>query len=115
MIALWLARGVVRREIRLDLPPLSWVLLLFVWIAALTLTQAFSWRDGLSEWFKWLEFALLYLVAAQLLGPRSVKSLVAGLLIGGLSQVALGAYQFVYRVGPEPFIMPNGYIRATAA
>jgi putative inorganic carbon (hco3(-)) transporter len=109
---LWLARGVVQREIKLRLPPLSGVILLFVWVAGLSLTQAFSWADGAPEWLKWAEFALLYLVASQMLGPKSVKWLMAGLFMGGLSQVALGAYQFLRQVGPEAFILPGGYLRA---
>lgn len=112
VIVLWLARGVARREIMLRLPPLAGIMLLFIWVAGLTLTQAFSWRDGLPEWLKWVEFGLLYVVAAQLLGPKSSKWLVAGLFAGGLSQVALGAYQFVRQAGPEAFILPGGFMRA---
>lgn len=111
-VVLWLARGVARREINLRPPPLTAVVLLFVWVAGLTLTQAYSWREGLPEWLKWAEFALLYLVASQLLGPKSVKWLIAALFIGGLSQAALGAYQFIRQVGPEAFILPGGYLRA---
>lgn len=110
--ALWLAQGVVRRRIVLRWPPLSVSLLLFVWIAALSLTQAFSWRDGLPEWLKWAEFAVLYIVAGQLLTPRSVKWVLVGLFTGGLSQVALGAYQFIRQVGPDAFILPGGFMRA---
>ena len=58
----------MRREIRLRPPALTVSLLLFVWIAGASLTQAFSWRDGLPEWLKWIEFAALYIVAAQMLG-----------------------------------------------
>lgn len=112
LFVLWLARGVVRRKIVLRMPPLSLSLLLFVWVAGLSLTQAFSWRDGLPEWLKWAEFAILYIVASQLLTSRSAKWLIAGLFAGGLSQVALGAYQFIGQVGPEAFILPGGYMRA---
>ncbi len=112
VVVLWLARGVVRREINLRLPALTGLTLLFVWVGGLSLTQAFSWGEGLPEWLKWVEFALLYVVGVQLLGPRSAKWLIAGLLAGGLSQVALGAYQFIRQAGPEAFILPGGYLRA---
>ena len=112
VVVLWLARGVVRRGIILRLPPLFWPLIVFVWVAALSLTQAFSWSDGLPEWLKWAEFALLYVVASQMLGLRLVKWLLAGLFLGGMSQAALGAYQFLRQVGPEAFNLPGGFLRA---
>lgn len=115
-IVAWLAREVVvRREIRLRLPALTVSLLLFVWVAGVTLTQAFSWRDGLPEWFKWVEFAALYIVAAQLLGPRSRWWVIAALFAGALSQAAFGAYQFLRQVGPEGFMLPGGFMRAYGA
>jgi hypothetical protein len=70
VVVLWLARGVVRREIRLCLPPVTLALMLFLWMSALSLTQAFSWGDGVPEWLKWAEFLVLYVVASQLLSPR---------------------------------------------
>lgn len=112
-IVAWLAREIaVRRAVRLRLPALTVALLLFVWVAGVTLTQAFSWRDGLPEWFKWVEFAALYIVAAQLLGPRSRWFVVAALFAAALSQAALGAYQFLRQAGPEAFILPGGFMRA---
>jgi O-antigen ligase len=113
-IVAWLAREIaVRREVRLRMPALTVSLLAFVWVAALSLTRALSWRDGLPEWLKWAEFAALYIVAAQLLGPRSRWFVVAALFVGGLSQAALGAYQFLFRVGPEGFILPGtSFMRA---
>ena len=114
-IVAWLAREVaLRREVRLRFPALAAPLLLFVGIAGVSLAQAFSWRDGLLEWFKWVEFAALYIAASQLLDRRSRWYVVAALFAGALSQAALGAYQFVFRVGPEGFILPGGsFMRAS--
>jgi putative inorganic carbon (hco3(-)) transporter len=112
-IVAWLAREVaLRREIRLKPPALTAALLLFVWLAGVSLTQAFSWRDGLPEWFKWVEFAALYIAAAQLLDRRSRWLVVAALFAGALSQAALGAYQFLRQVGPDGFLLPGGFMRA---
>ncbi len=112
-VVAWLAREVaLRREIRVRWPPLSLSLAVFVWVAGLSLTQAFSWRDGLPEWLKWVEFAALYLVAAQILDRRSRWFVVAALFAGALSQAALGAYQFLRQVGPEGFLLPGGFMRA---
>ena len=53
-----------------------------------------------------------FIVAGELLGPKSAKWVVAALLLGGLSQVALGAYQFMRQAGPAAFILPSGFMRA---
>ena len=108
----WLARGVAQRQINVEAPALVWPLIFFVWIVAASLTQATSWRDGLPEWLKWAEFAVLYIVSLQVLRPRSARLLVATLLLAGVSQAALGAYQFTRQVGPEGFILMGRFMRA---
>jgi O-antigen ligase len=111
-IASWLARSIADRRILFHRPPLTWSLLLFVWCAALSLTQATSWREGLPEWFKWAEFAALYLIATQVLDRRSATWTLAALFAAGALQAALGAYQFVNQVGPEAFIVQGRFLRA---
>jgi len=111
----WLARGIADRRILFHRPPLTRSLLLFVWCAALSLTQAASWREGLPEWFKWAEFAALYLVATQVLDRRSATWTLAALFAAGALQAALGAYQFVYQAGPEAFIVQGRFLRAYGA
>ena len=108
----WLARGIADRRIVFDRPPLSWPLLVFVWCAALSLTQAASWREGLPEWFKWAEFAALYLVATQVLDRRSATWALIALFAAGALQIALGAYQFAFQAGPEAFIILGRFMRA---
>ena len=93
-------------------PPLTWPILALIWIGALTLTQATSWREGLPEWLKWAEFAVLYLVATQILTRRQVWWVIGGLFASGVLEVALGAYQFTYQAGPEPFILMGRFMRA---
>ena len=108
----WLARGIVERRIVFHRPPLTWSLLIFVWCAALSLTQALSWREGLPEWFKWVEYAVLYLVATQVLNRRSATWTLVALLVAGTLQTALGAYQFFYQAGPQAFILQGRFLRA---
>jgi putative inorganic carbon (hco3(-)) transporter len=132
--ATWLAQGAARRSIRLVWPALAWPIVGLVWGLALSLTQATSWRQGLPEWLKWVEFAVLYLVAAQILpvtDPRPVAKapaadapaetgrltaatawVLAALFLAGLLEVGLGAYQFLRQVGPKPFILLDRFMRA---
>ena len=44
---------------------------------------------------------------------RPVRWLVAGVLIGGVSQALLGLYQFVNRIGPDWFIILGRFMRAS--
>lgn len=111
----WLARGVIARRIVFHCPPLTWPLLLFVWCAGLSLTQALSWRDGLPEWFKWAEYAALYLIATQVLNRRSATWTLIALLVAGTLQTIVGAYQFFYQVGPEAFILQGRFLPAPTA
>jgi putative inorganic carbon (hco3(-)) transporter len=112
VVATWLARGVADRRIVFTRPPLTWPLLIFLWCAALSLTQATSWREGLPEWLKWAEFAALYLVATQILSKRSALWVLIALLIAGAAQAALGIYQFWQQTGPEAFVLQGGFMRA---
>jgi putative inorganic carbon (HCO3(-)) transporter len=108
----WLARGIIRRQIVIRWPPLLWPTLVMVWMFALSLTQAASWRDGVPEWLKWAEFAALYLVASQILGGRRTWWVVGALFLAGCLEAALGAYQFLRQVGPKEFILMGRFMRA---
>jgi len=111
-LAGWLMCGIAQRKIIFRPPPLTWPILALIWIGALTLTQATSWREGLPEWLKWAEFAVLYLVATQILTRRQVWWVIGGLFASGVLEVALGAYQFTHQAGPEPFILMGRFMRA---
>ncbi|PKO22471.1 MAG: hypothetical protein CVU38_09250 [Chloroflexi bacterium HGW-Chloroflexi-1] len=112
ILAGWLMQSIARREIRFRPPALTWPLLAFVWLAALSLTQATSWREGLPEWLKWAEFAALYFVATQVLDRRRAWWVIGGLFAAGVIEAGLGAYQFLRQVGPEPFILMGRFMRA---
>lgn len=111
-IAAWLLRGSAQRRILWRPPVFTWPLLVFVWVAGLSLTGASSWREGLPEWLKWCEFAGLYLIGAQMLNRRWGQTVIAALFLAGLGQVAMGLYQFFGQVGPEAFVLMGRYMRA---
>jgi O-antigen ligase len=108
----WLARGIADRRIIFRRPPLFWPLMLFLWCTALSLTQAISWREGFVEWFKWAEFAVVYLVASQVLDRRGAMWTLAALFVAGTLQAVQGAYQFFNQAGPEAFIVQGRFLRA---
>jgi len=111
-IAMWLARGVAQRNLFFRAPPLTWSTLAFVWVCGLSLTQAVSWREGLPEWLKWVEYAAVYLVAAQILLSRRAWWVVGGLLMAGVLEAGLGVYQFLRQVGPQAFVLLDRFMRA---
>lgn len=110
--AAWLAQGVARRSVVIRRPPLTGFLVVFLWITGCSLTQATSWREGLPEWLKWLEFAAVYLIGCQVVTRRSARWVVAALLAAGVAEALLGAYQFVRQVGPDAFILMGRFMRA---
>jgi len=108
----WLMSGVWHRQITLHPARLAWPLFVFVWVGALSLTQATSWREGVPEWLKWVEFALVYVLAIQLLDRRWRWYIMAGLFLAGVGQAILGAYQFLRQAGPEAFVLMGRFMRA---
>jgi len=115
-VAGWAARQIAQRAVIFRSPPLAGRLVALVWLLALSLTQAHSWREGLPELLKWAEFALLYSAATQILATeRALRWVVGALILAGLIQVALGAYQFWGQIGPPAFALPGGHMRAYGA
>jgi O-antigen ligase len=111
--AVWLGRGLAARSVRVTVPGPAWPLLVFVWVAALSLIGASSWADGVPEWLKWAEVALLYVAAAQILDRPLSQWVIAALLAAGVLQAAIGAVQFWRQIGPEAFVLLGRFMRAS--
>jgi O-antigen ligase len=112
VVVAWALKGMAARDWRIAMPVPAWPLLAFIWVAALSLTGAPSWREGVPEWFKWAEVAVVYIVGAQILTRRQAWWTAAALLAAGALEAALGAYQFLRQVGPEAFILMGRFMRA---
>jgi O-antigen ligase len=55
----------------------------------------------------------LYLFVVALLPVRHIKWVVSIMLLAGLAQAVLGLYQFIFKVGPEGFLLFDGrFLRA---
>ena len=93
--------------------PLFWPFLLFIGSVALSWLNALSIGASLVETIKWVEMLLLYLLVTTLLPARQIKWVVVTLLLTGIAQAALGLYQFIFKIGPEGFLLFGGrFLRA---
>lgn len=114
-LAVWLARGLARRELRIPHPPLLVPILLFSGAALLSLWDAVELPSyGLPELLKWAQVVLLYLLVSDMLTPRRLPWLLGALLATALFQAAVGIWQFGLRgTGPEHFaIVAERFYRA---
>jgi len=125
-LAVWLAQGLARRDIRLRFSPVVPPLLLFVIVAALSLPGAMSPSLGLRELLKWGEMVLLIWLVLDLAAVKPqtelngtarrfslVYLLASMLLIAALLQALVGIWQFGLRGhGPEHFEILGRFYRA---
>jgi len=109
----WLLGMAARRQIviphpRLFLPWLLWLgVILVSWLGALSLGAA------LTESLKWLEMLALYLFMVAVVERRHLPCLIGAVLLAGIAQALVGLYQFLFRVGPEGFLLFGGrFLRA---
>jgi O-antigen ligase len=128
-VAAWIARRLSRRHFALPYTRLNVPLFLFLAVTFLTLLAAPSLEFGLREWVKWLEILLVMWLVVDMAGEQrsegesSVECQVSGatpavwvlvmLLLAGLSQAAVGIWQFGLRdTGPEHFEILGRFYRA---
>jgi hypothetical protein len=113
ILVAWLLRMATRREIVIPHPPLLLPWLLWLGVILASWTVALSLGDALAETLKWLEMLALYLFIAANVERRHLPWLVGVMLLAGMAQAALGLYQFLFRVGPESFLLFGGrFLRA---
>jgi len=108
-LAVWLARGLARRDLRIPHPPLLLPLLAFFGAAMLSLWDAVELPVyGIPELIKWGQIVLLFLFVSDYLlaGKKTCPTswLLGALLVTGLFQAGVGIWQFGLRgEGPEHF------------
>jgi O-antigen ligase len=112
VIAGWLVLRLAARRLTVNRIPLLWPLVAFLWFGAMSLLHAASWQQGVLEWLKWAEFAVVYLVAASTLQRKHVRWVLISLFAAAVFEVGLGAYQFSRQVGPEAFAISSNFTRA---
>lgn len=136
----WLIQSLSRRRITIPHTRLTAPLLLFGYVATLTIFDAPLFDSGFKEVGKWVEIGLLMLITVDLTSPLTPHSsllfphspfaplssllsphsslppyfpILLILLLGGLSQALVGIWQFGLRGdGPEHFIILGRFYRA---
>jgi putative inorganic carbon (HCO3(-)) transporter len=94
-------------------PVLLLPFLVFLAGVSLSWLTALSIGASLVETLKWVEMLALYLLIVALLPARHLTWAVAVILLTGIAQATLGLYQFIFKVGPEGFLLFGGrFLRA---
>ncbi len=113
VIALWLARMIVQeRGITIRWHALALPFALFLGAALLSMTVALSLQAAAKEFAKWAEMFAIYVFVANTLDETKLTRLLAAMFLAGLSEAAIGIYQFLFQVGPAGFILFNQFMRA---
>jgi putative inorganic carbon (HCO3(-)) transporter len=112
VLAAWLMRMVVRREIHLTWPPLTLPMLIFWGVLVLSSLGSVSLQHSIKEIFKWTEVLALYMLVANEMDARWSRTLVAVVLGTGAAVAIHGIYQFLFQVGPEGFVLFGRFMRA---
>lgn len=114
-IALWFVDGARRGSLRLAPSPwLGW-LALYIGALYLSMLQAADLGEAAVEVIKWTQLALVVVLVQAMMPPAHRQWLVAALLVAGMGQALLGLYQFVYRIGPDWFIVLGRFMRASGS
>ncbi|MCP4426746.1 MAG: O-antigen ligase family protein [Chloroflexi bacterium] len=113
-LAVWLGRGLRRRQIIIPRLFLNIPLLIFLFVAALTLINATSLPIGFKELLKWVEILLImWLVAEEGGRGNRISHFLWMLLLAGVVQALVGIWQFGLRGdGPEHFLVLGRFYRA---
>ncbi len=109
----WVLRLAAAREARIRWTPLFLPFVVYLLLLAQSVAVAPALSLAIKEYLKWGEALALMLVAANVLRTKQQLLLVIGsmLLAGSLAAVQ-GWYQFIFRQGPEGFLIAGRFLRA---
>jgi len=113
IIGLWFIDGVRRRSLQWQPTWLLFPLAIYCGMLYLSLLQATDPIQAVTELLKWVQFAVVLLIMPTMVKRQHVQWVVIGLLVGGVLQALIGIYQFIFRIGPEWFIVMGRFMRAS--
>ena len=111
----WLARLAIRREATrhtVPRPALLWPLALFMGALLLSLLVTSSLQHSIKELIKWFEVLLVYLLVALGVKGKWARTMAFAIVLTGGLAALHGIYQFLFRVGPEGFLLFGRFMRA---
>lgn len=108
----WLLSGAARGSLRFTHHPLLAPLLLYLSVLLLSSMNAPNLGEAAREMVKWIEFSVVLMLVPTMLVQGQARWLVAALLVAALGQALLGLYQFIFRIGPDWFLVLDRFMRA---
>jgi O-antigen ligase len=114
-LAFWFVEGARRRTIQLTILPILPALLLYLAAMAVSLLAAADLDEAMLEVVKWAEFGVILAVVPTALPANRASWLAAALLLAAVAQAGLGLYQFLFRIGPEWFLLFDRFMRASGS
>lgn len=114
-VGLWFIDGARQRSLPLHRSAVSTAATVYTSVLFASLFFAADLVEGAREVIKWLELVALLLVAPAMLTAHRVRWLAAALLLGACVQAGLGLYQFIFRIGPEHFVILGRFMRASGS
>jgi O-antigen ligase len=111
-VGLWFIDGARRRT--LPLTGSAVIVAVGIYVAALVLSSigAIDLTEAGAEVIKWAELWVLLLVAPVMLTVTRSRWVAAALVLGAVAQSIFGLYQFIFRVGPDFFVIMDRFMRA---
>lgn len=111
--AAWLVDAVVHRRNPIAESVLTPFIVLYLLAIVLSVSQSTDLAASGREIIKWLEFAEIFLASVWFLRTRRhLQFLAAVLVCGGVSQAALGFFQFIQQAGPAAFGLHRAFFRS---
>jgi O-antigen ligase len=126
-LAAWIGRHLIDRQFNLPKTPLTIPLLIFIGVGSASLVAAPDTILGIKEVIKWFEVTAVMIMVTDLGGQLGAKKgddgqlaktygvwwTVTMLMVAGVTQAAIGIWQFMFRGdGPEHFIVLGRFYRA---
>lgn len=112
VVVAWLMHRIALREMDIWWPPLAVPLAIFLGVLCWSVVGATSLQHSLKEIVKWAEVLALYVLVANEMDRRWSRALVFVILSTGALVALQGVYQFLFRLGPEEFVLFGRFMRA---
>jgi putative inorganic carbon (HCO3(-)) transporter len=112
VLGAWVIRLATRPRARVTLPRLALPILLFVGALTISALGAQSLQHSAKEVLKWVEVLALFAFVSSEMDRKWTRALIVVLLCTGGLVALLGIYQFLFRVGPDSFVLFDRFMRA---